>query len=152
MAKVSAHIGTLGDNNGVTLAAGALREGYIAEANSATLMTVDVKQASTLSAPFVKFNQGRSAASVARIFGAGAIAHEGQHQLDYLNPKMGYPTDRKSEHATEMNAYTTELGVAKGMGASTDLYAPGALPATIQQRVDEAANDSTNAFCQENGC
>lgn len=150
--KVSDHIGTLGDNNGVTLAAGALKEGYIAEANSATLMTVDVKQAATLSQPFDKFNPGRSPNSVAQIFGAGAIAHEGQHQLDYMNPKMGYPTGRQSEHATEMNAYTTELGVAKGMGASTDLYAPGALPAAIQARVQEAANASTDAFCKQNGC
>jgi hypothetical protein len=152
LSAVSAHIGTLGDGNGVTLAAGTFKEGTIAVANSATLMTIDVKQASTLSAPFRQFNPGRSASSLARVFGAGAVAHEGQHQLDYLNPSMGYPTDRASEHATEMNAYTTELGVAKGLGASTDLYAPGALQKDINARVNEAANDSTNAFCKANGC
>jgi hypothetical protein len=149
---VSQHIGTAGDGNGVTLAPGSLKEGYIAVANSATLMTIDTKQASTLSAPFRQFNPGKSSSTLAKIFGAGAVAHEGQHQLDYLNPSIGYPTDRKTEHETEINAYTTELGVAKGMGASTDLYAPGASLKDINTRVQEAANDSTDAFCKANGC
>lgn len=152
LSAVSEHIGALGDGNGVTLTAGSLKEGMIAQADSATLMTIDVKQATTLSAPFRAFNPGSSASKLARVFGAGAVAHEGQHQLDYLNPSMGYPTDRKSEYATEINAYTTELGVAKGMGASTDLFAPRALQKDIDARVQQAAMDSTNAFCQVNGC
>lgn len=152
LSAVSKHIGTLGDGNGVTLTPGSLREGMIAQADSATLMTIDVKQATTLSAPFRAFNRGRSASSLASVFGAGAVAHEGQHQLDYVNPLMGYPTDRRSEYATEINAYTTELGVAKGMGASTDLFAPGALPKDINARVQQAAMASTNAFCEVNGC
>ncbi|WP_157510837.1 hypothetical protein [Frateuria sp. Soil773] len=153
LSAVSTHIGTLGDGNGVTLNAGTFKTaGVIAVANSATTMTIDVQKASTLSAAFRQYNPGRSASSLARAFGAGAIAHEGQHQLDYLNPSMGYPTDRASEHATEMNAYTTELGVAKGLGVSTDLYAPGALQKDIDARVNQAANDSTEAFCKVNGC
>ncbi|HEY8586354.1 MAG TPA: hypothetical protein VIL60_06430 [Rhodanobacter sp.] len=53
---------------------------------------------------------------------------------------------------TEMNAYRTELGVAKGLSLSTDLYAPGALPKDVNQRVQEAAAASTDAFCKANGC
>lgn len=152
LSAVSEHIGTAGDGNGVTLTGGALKEGQIAVANSATLMTIDVKQASTLSAPFRQYNTGLSADSLTRAFGASAVAHEGQHQLDYLNPSKGYPTDRKSEFATEMSAYTTELGVAKGLGISNDLYAPGALTKDINARVQEAAAASTDAFCKANGC
>jgi hypothetical protein len=149
---VSQHIGKAGDGNGVTLTGGSLKEGQIAVANSATLMTIDTKQASTLSAPFRQYNSGRSSESLAKAFGASAVAHEGQHQLDYLNPKIGYPTDRTTEMTTEMNAYRTELGVAKGLSLSTDLYAPGALPKNVNQRVQEAAAASTDAFCKANGC
>lgn len=152
LSAVSAHIGTLGDGNGVMLAAGALKEGYVAQADSATHMTVDVKQASTLSAPFRKFNPQRNAGSLAKAFGAGAIAHEGQHQIDYATPGVGFPTDRKSEMATELNAYTAELGVAKGLGISTDLYAPTALLKDINARVQDAAQTSTDAFCKDRGC
>jgi uncharacterized protein RhaS with RHS repeats len=153
LSAVSAHIGTLGDNNGVVLNAGSINTaGVLAVANSATTMTIDISKASTLSDPFRQYNPGISAKNLATDFGAGAVAHEGQHQLDYLNPSMGYPTDRASEHATEMNAYRTELGVAKGLGISTDLYAPGALQKDVNSRVNQAANASTNAFCKVNGC
>ncbi|WP_157511155.1 hypothetical protein [Frateuria sp. Soil773] len=113
-------------------------------------MTIDVRQAATLSAPFRQYNPGVSAAQLANAFGGGAVAHEGQHQLDYL--ATGYPMDRKSEHATEMNAYRTELGVAKGLGISNDLYAPGALQKDVDARVNQVADVSTAVWCMSNGC
>jgi hypothetical protein len=149
---VSQHIGTLGDGNGVTLAPGSLGRNVIAEANSSTLMTVDVKQAAPLAAMFQKYNPGVSSTNLTKAFGAEAVAHEGQHQLDYLNPKIGYPTDRSTEHTTEMNAYRTEIGVARGLGISNDLYAPGALQKDIDARINDAANTSTEYFCKANGC
>lgn len=149
---VSKHIGTLGDGNGVTLAAGSLAKDTVAQANSSTLMTVDVKQAAAISSVFQKFNPTMSPQQLANAFGAEALAHEGQHQLDYMNPKIRYPTDRASEHTTEMNAYRTEIGVARGLGVSNDLYAPRATAADINARIDQAANTSTDAFCQSNGC
>ena len=75
-----------------------------------------------------------------------------QHQLDYQNPAIGYPTDRSTEHTTEMNAYRTEIGVAQGLGVSNDLYAPGASARDINERINDAANTSTQYFCQTNGC
>lgn len=150
LSAVSAHIGKLGDNNGVTLSAGSLLTGVIAQADSATTMTVDVHQASTLSAPFRAYNPGVSSKQLADDFGGSAVAHEGQHQLDYQT--SGYPTGRKSEHNTEMNAYQTELGVAMGLGISTDLYAPRALQKDIDARVNEAADLSTEVWCKSNGC
>ncbi|MDR3445449.1 MULTISPECIES: RHS repeat-associated core domain-containing protein [unclassified Dyella] len=150
LSAVSAHIGKLGDNNGLTLNAGALSKNTIAVANSATTMTIDVKQASTLSAPFRQYNPGVPAGKLANAFGAGAVAHEGQHQLDFK--ASGYPDGRTKEYATELNAYRTELGVPKGLGLSTDLYAPGALPKDIDSRVREAASASTNLWCRDNGC
>lgn len=152
LSAVSAHIGTLGDGNGVTLAAGSLGKNVIAEANSSTLMTVDVKQASSLSAMFQQYNPSMSSQKLTNAFGAEALAHEGQHQLDYQNPKIGYPADRKTEHTTEMNAYRTEIGVARGLGVSNDLYAPGASATDVNARINDAANTSTQYFCQANGC
>lgn len=152
LSAVSTHIGTLGDGNGVTLTAGNLGKNVVAQANSSTLMTVDVKQASTLSAVFQQFNPTMSPQKLTNAFGAEAIAHEGQHQLDYMNPKIGYPTNRATEHTTEMNAYRTEIGVARGLGVSNDLYAPRAMAADINARINDAANTSTEYFCQANGC
>ncbi|HEY8585862.1 MAG TPA: hypothetical protein VIL60_03935 [Rhodanobacter sp.] len=152
LSAVSAHIGTLGDGNGVTLASGSLGKNVIAVANSSSLMTIDVKQASSLSAMFKQYNPGMSASKLTNAFGAAAVAHEGQHQLDYQNPAIGYPTNRTTEHATEMNAYRTEIGVAQGLGVSNDLYAPGALMKDINARINDAANTSTDYWCKENGC
>lgn len=149
---VSKHIGTLGDGNGVTLTAGSLGKNIVAQADSSTMMTVDVKQADSISAVFQKFNQQMSPQKLANAFGAEALAHEGQHQLDYMNPKIGYPKDRQTEHTTEMNAYRTEIGVARGLGVSNDLFAPRATAADINARINEAANTSTEVFCQSNGC
>lgn len=150
LSEVSQHIGKPGDNNGVTLNPGQLRTGVIAQADTATTMTIDVDQAGTLSAPFRKYNQRVNATELANAFGGSAVAHEGTHQLDYI--ATGYPTGRTSEHATEMNAYKTELGVAKGLGISTDLYAPGALQKDIDTRVRRAADASTDLWCKSNGC
>ncbi|EIL90103.1 hypothetical protein AB7849_19085 [Rhodanobacter sp. 115] len=152
LSAVSDHIGTLGDGNGVTLAAGSLTKNVIAEANSSSLMTIDVKQAAPLAAMFKQYNPGMSASKLTNAFGAEAIAHEGQHQLDYMNPAIGYPTNRATEHATEMNAYRTEIGVARGLGVSNDLYAPGALMKDINARINNNANASTNYWCGINGC
>jgi hypothetical protein len=152
LSAVSAHIGTLGDGNGVTLAAGSLGKNIIAQADSSTLMTIDVKQASSLSAGYQQYNPRMSEKNLTNAFGAEAVAHEGQHQLDYLNPAIGYPTDRATEHATEMNAYRTEIGVARGLGVSNDLYAPGALMKDINARINNSANASTNYWCGVNGC
>lgn len=149
---VSAHIGTLGDGNGVTLAAGSLGKNIIAQADSSTLMTIDVKQAAPLAAQFQQYNPGTSAKSLTNAFGAEAIAHEGQHQLDYQNPAIGFPTDRATEHTTEMNAYRTEIGVAQGLGVSNDLYAPGASAKDINARINTNADASTNYWCGTNGC
>jgi RHS repeat-associated protein len=149
---VSKHIGTLGDGNGVTLTAGSLGKDVVAQANSSTTMTVDVKQAAAISAIFQQYNPSMSPGKLANAFGAEAIAHEGQHQLDYMNPKIGYPTNRATEHTTEMNAYRTEIGVARGLGVSNDLYAPGATAESINARINDAANTSTEYFCQSNGC
>ncbi|KAG9590807.1 hypothetical protein KCV01_g11709, partial [Aureobasidium melanogenum] len=147
---ISRHIGKLGDNNGVILDAKTLSTSVIAQADSATLMTIDVKQATALSANYAKYNPGVSAAQLARSFGAMAIAHEGQHQLDYLNPAIGYPASKETEHRTEMNAYGAEANVAKGLGISTDLYAPGARQEDIDSRIKAGANDSTNYWCGAN--
>lgn len=136
----------------MTLNTGNLAKNVIAQANSAKLMTIDVKQASSLSAMFSKYNPGVSATKLTNAFGAEAVAHEGQHQLDYLNPSIGYPTGRATEHETEMNAYRTEIGVAKGLGISNDLYAPGSLQKDVNARINDAANASTNYWCKENGC
>jgi hypothetical protein len=152
LSAVSTHIGTLGDGNGVTLTAGSLGKNVIAEANSATLMTVDVKQASSLSAMFQRFNPSMSPQRLTNAFGAEAVAHEGQHQLDYLNPDIGYPKNRATEHTTEMNAYRTEIGVARGLGVSNDLYAPRASATDVNARINDAANTSTEYWCQANGC
>lgn len=51
-----------------------------------------------------------------------------------------------------MNAYRTEIGVARGLGISNDLYAPGALQKDIDARINDAANTSTEYFCKANGC
>lgn len=152
LSAVSQHIGTLGDNNGVVLSAGNLAKNVIAQAHSATQMTIDVKQASSLSAKFSQYNLGINATNLTNAFGAEAIAHEGQHQVDYQDPKIGYPTGRTKEHMTELNAYRTEIGVAKGLGISNDLYAPGALQKDVDERINSNADSSTNYWCQRNGC
>ena len=147
LSAVSQHIGTLNDNNGVTLNAASLSPGVIANAPSSTSMNIDVAQASTLSAPFRQYNPHMSSGQLAEVFGAGAVAHEGRHQIDYDDPDIGFPTNPTTEHRTEMNAYQTEVGVYRGLGASTDLYAPGASLKDINARVSEGAAASTQYWC-----
>lgn len=46
-----------------------------------------------------------------------------------------------------MDAYGTEVGVYRGLEASTDLYAPGASLKDINARINEAAATSTQYWC-----
>jgi hypothetical protein len=150
LSAVSQHIGALGDKNGVTLDAASLPKNEIANAPSATLMNIDVKQASSLTAVFQQYNRGVSSDALANTFGASAVSHEGQHQLDFANADLGYPTTSTQEHNLEMRAYRTELGVPMGLGISNDLYAPGAAAKDIDSAVGTEAAASTRAWCGYN--
>jgi hypothetical protein len=149
---VSDRIGKRNDSDPLIIAPGSLAGGQIAVANDAFHMTIDTGAADSAAAAFAPFNPGVSRSDLAAAFGGAAVSHEGQHQLDYVTPGRGYPTDRRSERATEIRAYRTEIGVPKGLGYSTDTYAPGATSSALESRVQENADASTNMFCKQNGC
>jgi len=151
VSKVSAYIGELGDKNGVTLSAGKLGPDVVAQAGKGGNITVDLKNASSVSAYYQKYNPSLGTSSMRSAIGAASVAHEARHEIDYENPAIGYPANEKTENRTELNAYWTEVGVDKGLGVSTGLYSPGATPDSIKDRVFDAAAGSTQYWCSHGG-
>lgn len=91
-------------------------------------------------ASYVAGNPGKPTEQVQMAIGAGAIAHEAQHEIDYLHG--AFPANRSDEKSTEINAYTTESQVGRGLQINIGL--------NTRSDILNAAESSTVIWCAGN--
>lgn len=110
---------------------------------------MDIKQINAASTAYASANSGMSASAVQQGIGAGALAHEARHELDFN--RIGFPDSKAAEYRTELNAYRTQQGVGQGLNMNNGLYAPGATQGQMDSAVQQGAQRSTDAWCAAGG-
>jgi RHS repeat-associated protein len=89
---VTKYLGKPGEKNGVTITAASLGKGILAQAGKNGQISVDVKQVTNMPSGWYAANPKHSAAEVQNAFGAGAVAHESRHELDFK--RLGFPATK----------------------------------------------------------
>lgn len=145
------YLGKAGEKNGVTITSSSLAKGTLASAGSGGNINVDIKQinAAGARADFAAANPGMSTSAIQQGLGAGALAHEARHELDFS--RIGFPNSKAAEYRTELNAYRTQLGVGQGLNMNNGLYAPGATQSQMDSAVQQGAQLSTDKWCAAGG-
>jgi RHS repeat-associated protein len=143
------YLGTAGDKNGVTIKASSLPSRVLASADKNNTINVDVSQVSKFSSNYSKANPTMSPSDLKSATGAGAVAHEARHEVDFT--KSGYPNTKQAEYRTELNAYRTQADVFQGLGFHTGLGYPGMTGSEQDKAISNAAQVSTDARCAQGG-
>lgn len=141
------YLGKPGEKNGVTITPSSLAKNTLASAGPGGQIRVDIKQinAAGASAAYGNANPGMSTSAIQQGLGAGSLAHEARHELDFN--RIGFPNSKAAEYRTELNAYRTEQGVGQGLNMSNGIYAPGATQGQMDSAVRQGAQSSTDAWC-----
>lgn len=138
------YLGKPGEKNGVTVTVATLKPGIYGDAPKGGIR-ISVSNISTVGAALSGRYSGKTTDEVQNAIGAGVLAHEATHEVDYGN--VGYPHSRAADHTTEVHAYTEEKAVRSALGVPRpDLSTP--------QGFNNAVNQSVNVFCSDsrNGC
>jgi hypothetical protein len=86
------YFGAPGERNGAYITAGRIEGKALAHAGPGGNTVLDVKKVGDFSTKLEAWNRGMSSDRVQNAVGAGALAHEGRHQLD--GKRIGRPTSR----------------------------------------------------------
>lgn len=145
------YLGKAGEKNGVTIASASLGKGTLANAGPGDRINVDIKQINAYGAnpAFAAANPGMSQANIQQGLGAGALAHEARHELDFN--RIGFPNSKMAEFRTELNAYRTQQGVDQGQGLTTGMWSPAMSPSQLDSAVTAGAQGSTDSWCRSGG-
>lgn len=144
---VSKFLGAAGDKNGVTLKSAWWQGTALARAGRGGVVSINISKIDAYAAKVQAVNPGMSATDVRVGIGAGAVAHEGRHEQDFL--RIGFPNSRAAEYRTELNAFRTEQGVHQGLGLRSGLYQAEASQERLDENVAAGAQRSTDAWCSE---
>jgi len=142
---VSKFLGAAGEKNGVTLKSATWQGTALAKAGPGGNVSINVGAINSYAAKVQAVNPGANASDVRVAIGAGAVAHEGRHEQDFL--RIGFPTSKAAEYRTELNAYRTEQGVHQGLGIRTGLFQAEASQEKLDANVAAGAQRSTDAWC-----
>ena len=143
------YLGKPGEANGVTITSTSLAKGALAQAGQGGNIKIDIKQINSEAAKFASANLGMGVSAVRQGLGAGALAHEARHELDFS--RIGFPNSKAAEYRTELNAYRTEQGVGQGLNMNNGIYAPGATQSQMDSSVQRGAQASTDWWCSHGG-
>jgi hypothetical protein len=145
------YLGKFGQNNGVTIASSSLAKGTLANAGPGGRISVDIKQVNAYgaNAAFAAANPGTSRGDIQQGLGAGALAHEARHELDFN--RIGFPDSRMAEYRTELNAYRTQQGVDQGLSLTTGMWSPAMSQSQLDAAVATGARSSTDTWCRSGG-
>lgn len=138
------YLGKPGEKNGVTVTVATLKPGVYGDAPKSG-MRISVSNIQSMGKLVAGRFPGKSTAEVQNAIGAGTLAHEATHEVDYRS--VGYPHSRSADHTTEVHAYTEEKAVRNALGVPRpDLMTP--------QGFNNAVNKSVSFFCSDsrNGC
>lgn len=141
------YLGKYGQKNGVTLVSSSLAKGTLASAGQGGKINIDVGQINAVGAraDFARANPGVSQSDIQNGIGAGAVAHEARHELDFN--RLGFPSTKAQEYRLELNAYRTQQGVDQGLGLTTGLWSPGLSQSQLDAGVATGAQRSVDAWC-----
>jgi hypothetical protein len=149
--KVVSFYGKEGKDNGVTVTFQKAGDtvGGTSTVDGRTTVTLSLKDA--LSNP-VNSQKGASPDTQA----AADVAHEGEHGVQ--QQAEGMPQNKAQEKAGEVDAYTVESYVNKGLQDDSSMWSPKAGAAIWSNKkgfsasaVDDFANQSTAVWCQAGG-
>jgi RHS repeat-associated protein len=145
------YLGKPGEKNGVTIASSALAKGTLASAGPGGKISVDIKQINAYgkNPAFAAANPATSRSEIQQGLGAGALAHEARHELDFK--RLGFPNSKATEYRTELNAYRTEQGVHQGLGLTTGMWSPAMSQSQLDAAVAAGAQASTDTWCRSGG-
>jgi hypothetical protein len=117
-----------------------------AQALVGRVVEIDVSKITKLAGSLMSWNQGSSYDDVFVAVGASTISHEIKHEADFIRLwNGGYPPNRGEEFRTEVNAYTTDMGVYKGLNLNyPPVYTPLMTDAQIHAQILKNATASTN--------
>ena len=150
LSKISNALGTQGHRNGMIIKATELSGRKLADANGRGLIRMDVgKIEHRVATSIVGLNPGRSFMDTARGYGATVLGHEVDHDLTANG--RGDPTSRAAELQSETRAFSTSASVAKGLGLTTELWSPQLTQSEIDASIAEAAERSTQSWCDAGG-
>lgn len=143
------YLGKPGEKNSVTVTVKNLAAGVNGGADKGGKIQIDVRQIKSFGALLKETGRdsNKTTAEVQNAVGAGVLTHEATHEVDYLNPNIGYPHSEAADRALEVHAYTVE----KGVGAALGMDETGL---STQHEFDSAVNGSVSNFCSDprNGC
>ncbi|QOY90653.1 RHS repeat domain-containing protein [Paludibaculum fermentans] len=141
--KTLKFLGKPGEVNGVVVVFGAAAKG-------ATAVTDTTKSfGSTITT--ITFDPKNLARVDARTL-SETLIHEGTHGVDDF-PLGHNPMTKAAEMQTEMNAYSNQSNVAKGLGVASPwgVWSPGISDADRQKAIQNNAQKSTRIWCQNGG-
>ncbi|MGH8041421.1 MAG: RHS repeat-associated core domain-containing protein, partial [Rudaea sp.] len=122
---------------GATITSQSLQSGAPAAAAPDGTISIDLTQLAHYDPLFYPGNPNKSSDQVDEAIGAGAIAHEAQHELNFMSD--GVPTSMAAEYDNEYSAYQTQAAVGAGLGVNIGLSTSDAL--------DSGAQSSTSSWC-----
>jgi RHS repeat-associated protein len=146
-----AYLGNPGQRNGVVIVSTSLPRGVQGAARQGGRIAVDIRQidAAAANSAYAAANPSMNQSDIRKGLGAGVVAHEGRHELDFN--RVGVPNNRSATYRTELNAYRTEQGVHQGLGLTTGLWSPAMSTEQRDTAVSAGAQASTDSWCQMGG-
>lgn len=138
------YLGKPGKKNGVTVTVATLKQGINGDAPPSGIR-ISVSHIESLGKALAGRFPDKTTAEVQDAIGAGVLAHETTHEVDYRD--VGYPHSEPTDRATEVRAYTEEKAVRNALGVPrSDLSTP--------QGFNNAVDKSVRVFCSDsrNGC
>jgi hypothetical protein len=141
-AAVVKYLGKPGVKNGVTVTVATLKPGINGDAPKSGLR-ISVSHIESTGAILAGRFPSKTTSEVQNAIGAGVLAHEATHEVDYRN--VGYPHSRPTDRATEVHAYTEEKAVRNALGVPrSDLLTPQGFNNEVDQSVKVFCSDSRN--------
>jgi RHS repeat-associated protein len=152
LSKISNTLGTAGHRNGITFKTRELDGTRLAQTSRTGVIKIDVgalEQHVAQSGGIKSLNPGGSFIDTARAYGGTVVGHEVDHYVTALD--NGFPNSRSEVYQSEISAYKTSAAVAKGLGLTTEMWAPQATQSQIDAHVTAGAQDSTQSWCDAGG-
>ncbi len=143
------YLGKPGEKNGVTVSVKTLSGNARGGALQGGKIQIDVAKIQNFGAVLKETGRdsNKTTAEVQSAVGAGVLTHEATHEVDYLNPNIGYPHSEAADRALEVHGYTEEKAVGAALGM-------GEIGLSTQHEFNSSVQGSVNSFCSDprNGC
>ena len=140
--RAVSELGLPGQQNGVTVTAKSLMPGVNGGAPQGGKIQIDVRQIKSFGSELKEYGRdsSKTISQVQNAVGAGVLMHETTHEVDYMNPNIGYPHSRLADSLLEIHAYSVEKSVGAALGM-------GEIGLSTQHEFNSKVSGSVNQFC-----